>query len=70
MLSSNQQILIFIDGRAGRGKTFLINALCYYLHSRSLIVLATATSAFAAQLHPGGRTTHSTYKVRFISANF
>jgi len=25
---------------------------------------ATATSAFAAQLFPGGRTTHSTFKVR------
>ena len=65
MLSSNQQVLLFIDGHAGQGETFLINAICYYLCSQSLIVLTTTTSAFAAQLYPEGRTTHSTYKVYF-----
>ncbi len=53
----------FIDGPAGRGKTFLVNALCAHLRSQDHIVLATATSAYAAQLYPGGRTAHSTFKV-------
>ena len=58
------QTLIFIDGKAGRGKTFLINTLCARLRSLGRIVVPTATSAYAAQLYPGGRTTHSAFKVR------
>jgi len=55
---------LFIDGKAGRGKTFLVNAVCNWARAQGYIVLPTATSAFAAQLFPGGRTTHSTFKVR------
>ena len=62
----NSGLCQFIDGRAGRGKTFLVNALCDRLRSRRHIVLATATSAFAAQQYRGGRTTHSTFKVSFF----
>lgn len=57
---------IFIDGKAGRGKTFLVNAICSKLHSLQHIVLPTATAASAALLYPGGRTTHSTFKVHFL----
>ncbi|KAF8141784.1 hypothetical protein EV363DRAFT_1144330, partial [Boletus edulis] len=53
----------FIDGKAGRSKTFLINAVCDKLRSLSRIVLPTTSSAFAAQLYSGGRTTHSMFKV-------
>lgn len=53
----------FVDGKAGRGKTFLVNAICNELRSAGRIVLPTATSAFAAQLYPGGKTTHSVFKV-------
>jgi hypothetical protein len=59
----NKPLCLFIDGKAGRGKTFLVNALCSQARGHEKIVLATATSAFAAQLYPGGRTTHSTFKV-------
>ncbi|KIM57182.1 hypothetical protein SCLCIDRAFT_29027 [Scleroderma citrinum Foug A] len=55
--------LAFVDGKAGQGKTFLINAICDKVHSLGRIVIPTATAAFAAQLYPGGRTTHSTFKV-------
>ena len=58
-----QPLCLFVDGKAGRGKTFLVNALCDWVRANGKIVLATATSAFAAQLYPGGRTTHSTFKV-------
>jgi hypothetical protein len=62
-IDTGTQSLDFIDGKAGSGKMFLVNAICDMLRSKELILLATATSAFAAQLYPGGRTTHSTLKV-------
>ena len=60
---NNEPLLMFIDGKAGRGKTFLVNTLCAWVRSVGRIALPTATSAFAAQLYPGGRTTHSTFGV-------
>ncbi|KAI6155535.1 PIF1-like helicase-domain-containing protein [Pisolithus tinctorius] len=65
--SQNMPLFIFIDGKAGRGKTFLMNAICNHLHVSGCIVLPTVTSAFAAQLYPGGWTTHSTFKVKSIT---
>lgn len=62
-------LCLFIDGKAGRGKTFLVNALCDWWRGTGHVVLATATSAFAAQLYPGGRTTHSTFKVSNFRLN-
>ena len=59
----NNPLFLFIDGKAGRGKTFLVNVICDLLRSMGRIVLPTATSAFATQLYPGGRTTHSAFKV-------
>ena len=55
-------LLAFVNGGAGTGKTFLLTACCNRARSRHKIVLATATSAFAAQLYPGGRTTHAVFK--------
>ncbi|KAI0930671.1 hypothetical protein AcW1_010284 [Taiwanofungus camphoratus] len=60
---NERPLCAFVDGKAGRGKTFLVNAICYKLRSLGRIVLPTATSAFAAQLYPGGKTAHSTFKV-------
>ena len=62
-VSNNKPLFMFIDGKAGRGKTYLVNALCAWVRSIGRIALPTATSAFAAQLYPGGRTTHSTFGV-------
>ena len=62
-VESGKPLLLFLDGKAGVGKSFLVNALCARLRSQKRIVLPTATSAFAAQLYPGGRTLHSTFKV-------
>lgn len=58
-----QPLYLFVDGKAGRGKTFLMNTLADHLRSHGLIILPTAIAAFAAQLYRGGRTTHSTFKV-------
>ena len=63
-IQENRPLTLFIDGKAGRGKTFLINAICEHVRALGLIVIPTATAAFAAQLYPGGRTTHSAFKVR------
>lgn len=63
---NKEPLLAFIDGKAGRGKTYLVNALCNKLRSLGQIVLPTATAAFAAQLYAGGRTTHSMFKVSII----
>jgi len=65
-IDSNYPLCLFVDGKAGRGKMFLVNALCSQIRGHGGIVLATATSGFAAQLYPGGRTTHSTFKVTNI----
>ena len=62
-VENNHSKYVFLDGKAGTGKTFAIRAICSYLRSRQKIVVATATSAFAAQLYDGGRTTHSAFKV-------
>ncbi|OBZ67116.1 hypothetical protein A0H81_12909 [Grifola frondosa] len=59
----NRPLCAFVDGKAGRGKTFLVTTICNKLRSMNRIVLPTATSGFAAQLYPGGRTTHSTFRV-------
>ena len=66
-VQQNLPLCLFIDGKAGRGKTFLVNSCCSQVRGYGKIVLATATSAFAAQLYPGGRTTHSTFKVCVIT---
>ena len=60
---SHNTLCFFIDGKAGCGKTTLINTICDILQSQGKIVLAIATSTFAAQLYAGGRTTDSTFKV-------
>ena len=57
---------VFLDGKAGTGKTHVIKAVCSHLRSLQKIVIATATSAFAAQLYDGGRTTHSAFRVRTV----
>lgn len=64
-VEEERPLCAFVDGKAGRGKTFLVHSICNKLRSEGRIVLATATSGFAAQLYPGGRTTHSTFKVRY-----
>lgn len=65
-VTNNHLLLLFLDGKAGVGKTFLINVICNKLHSIDIITLPMATSAYAAQLYHGGRTAHSTFKIRTI----
>ncbi|KIJ41590.1 hypothetical protein M422DRAFT_106663, partial [Sphaerobolus stellatus SS14] len=62
-IEQGTSLCLFIDGKAGRGKTFLIQSIINEVRSRGQIAIATATSAFAALMYSGGRTTHSAFKV-------
>ena len=53
-ISHGEPFSVFVDGKAGCGKTFLVNMLCAWVRSVGKIALPTATSVFAAQLYPGG----------------
>ena len=54
---------IFVEGRPGRGKTFLMNAIVNKLRSQGKIVLIVGTSALAASLYERGRTAHSLFEI-------
>jgi hypothetical protein len=53
----------YIDGRAGRGKTYCLYPLIGALRKARKIVLISASSAFAAKNYPGERTVHYTYGI-------
>ena len=52
-----------LQGPAGTGKTFLYRALCSYIRQQGKVVLCVASSGIAAQLLPGGRTSHSQFEI-------
>lgn len=54
---------VYIDGRAGRGKTFLLYPIIGALRKLNEIVLVSASSAFAAKNYSGGRTAHYLYGI-------
>jgi ATP-dependent DNA helicase PIF1 len=56
-------MIFFVDGPGGTGKTFLYHTLLANLRKLGHIAIATATSGIAATLLPGGRTTHSRFKI-------
>ncbi|KAG5520326.1 hypothetical protein RHGRI_033033 [Rhododendron griersonianum] len=62
-VSSNVNGLFFIDGPGGTGKTHLYRALLATIRSKGMIAIATATSGVAASIMPGGRTSHSRFKI-------
>ncbi|XP_077224125.1 uncharacterized protein LOC143857543 [Tasmannia lanceolata] len=53
----------FVYGSGGTGKTFLWKTLINKLRSDGKIVLSIASSSIAAILLPGGRTSHSRFKI-------
>ncbi|XP_059669340.1 uncharacterized protein LOC132314497 [Cornus florida] len=64
---SNQPNIFFIDGPEGTGKTYLYRALLAKVRSEHGIALATATFGVASSLLPGGRTSHSRFKIPIIA---
>ena len=55
--------VFFVSGYGGTGKTYLWNRIVGYLRGHKKIVLTVASSGVAAPLLPGGRTTHSRFKI-------
>ncbi|KAD4586401.1 hypothetical protein E3N88_24002 [Mikania micrantha] len=64
-LASNKQVLAFVYGHGGTGKTFLWKTIICALRSEGKIVLAVAASGLASLLLPSGRTAHSRFKIPF-----
>ena len=52
-----------MDGPGGTGKTYLYRALLTTIRSQKKNAVAIATSGVAASIMPGGRTTHSRFKI-------
>ncbi|XP_021980536.1 uncharacterized protein LOC110876681 [Helianthus annuus] len=57
------QVLLFVYGHGGTGKTYLWTAIIAALRSTGKIVLAVAASGIASLLLPSGRTAHSRFKI-------
>ena len=55
--------LFFLDAPGGTGKTFVTELLLAKVRQQGKIALAVASSGIAANLLPGGRTAHSTFKL-------
>ena len=56
-------LLMFVDGRSGRGKTLLMKIITAAVRAEGKIVLCTATMGLVALNHEGGTTAHSVYKI-------
>ncbi|KAK9065016.1 hypothetical protein SSX86_016399 [Deinandra increscens subsp. villosa] len=61
--NSKKQILLFIYGHGGTGKTFLWTTIISAIRSLGQIVLAVAGSGIASLLLPSGRTAHSRFQI-------
>jgi hypothetical protein len=53
----------FLEGKPGRGKTFVVNAICTALRAENHIALIVGSSALAATLYEGGRTAHNLFAI-------
>ena len=62
-IDAQQPLLMYIDGRSGRGKTLLMKVIAASVRAQGKIVLCSATTGLAALNYDGGRTAHATYKI-------
>ncbi|XP_042044754.1 ATP-dependent DNA helicase pfh1-like [Salvia splendens] len=60
---SNDGGIFFVYGYGGTGKTFIWRSLSAGIRSKGDIVLNVASSGISSLLLPGGRTTHSQFKI-------
>ena len=60
-LDPNKPYLIFLQGRAGTGKTYTTNALIQKLKQNGKNVLVSATTGIAASQYQNGQTVHSLF---------
>ncbi|XP_050889653.1 uncharacterized protein LOC127094939 [Lathyrus oleraceus] len=55
--------VFFLYGYGGTGKTYMWRTLASYIRSKKQICLTVASSGIASLLLPGGRMTHSMFKI-------
>lgn len=60
---STDQILCFLDGPGGTGKTFLLNTVIHAFLSKSKTVIAVSSAGVSALLLHNGSTAHSAFKI-------
>jgi hypothetical protein len=65
----NNACLYFLDGKAGRGKTFLVNCLVTSLRARGAIVLVGGSTALSIIHYDRGRTAHSTFGIPVVEVS-
>lgn len=53
----------FVDGRAGRGKTYLMGSICDRMRSNGDVVCVVGTTALSVIHYERGRTAHSTFGI-------
>jgi len=68
-IDNKEPLFGFIDGQAGRGKTFLVDAIIKYVRGKEGIALPCATTALAASNYEGGTTAHSLFRVPVEESN-
>lgn len=61
--------MFFINGPGGTGKTFIYRAICHAIRAEGWIILCVASSGIAALLLPGGRTSHSMFRIPIDGLN-
>ncbi|KAF1872320.1 hypothetical protein Lal_00016618 [Lupinus albus] len=66
-VNQEQGCMFFLYSYGGTGKTHMWRTLTYALRSQKQIVLTVASSDIASLLLPGGRTTHSKFKILVLS---
>jgi ABC-type lipoprotein export system ATPase subunit len=62
----NNSPIYFVDGKAGRGKTFLMNCLVMSLRAKGNIVLVAGSTALSIIHYERGRTAHSTFGIPVV----
>ncbi|XP_076904353.1 uncharacterized protein LOC143559765 [Bidens hawaiensis] len=68
-ITFDNQILAFVFGHGGIGKTFLWSTIISAIRCKGDLVLAVAASGIASLWLPSGRTTHSLFKITFDLAD-
>ena len=53
----------FLDSKAGREKTFLVNAICNRIRGEGHIACITGSTALSVTLYERGRTAHSMFGI-------
>jgi hypothetical protein len=52
-----------LEGKAGRGKSYVVEALCMKLRAQGKVVLIAGSTALSVCSYPRGRTIHNLFKI-------